>query len=133
MSALAALDYVLIAIVLLSALIGFFRGLFREAMSLVVWIAALWAASRYAWWLSPYLARFVPNAHLRLWAARVVLFLIAVLIAGRHRDLAARMRLCTAPGSAARIGSPAWCSGWRAACCWPALTIVLLRAGGRHR
>lgn len=77
----APLDIALVAIVAISALIGLFRGLFREAMSLVVWITALWVASRYAGWLSPHLAELVPNAQLRLWASRTVL-LLAVLVAG---------------------------------------------------
>ena len=78
---LAPFDIALISVVVLSAMIGVMRGLFREAMSLVVWITALWVAGRYAGWLSPHLAEHVPNAQLRLWASRIVL-LIGVLIAG---------------------------------------------------
>ena len=77
----ATLDIVLIAIVTVSALIGLVRGLFREAMSLVVWVAAVWAAGRYAGWLSPRLVEFVANAQLRLWLARAVL-LVGTLFAG---------------------------------------------------
>ena len=36
-------DYTLIAIVVISAVIGAFRGLLREAISLITWIVALWA------------------------------------------------------------------------------------------
>jgi membrane protein required for colicin V production len=64
----------------LSAVIGLFRGFFREAMSLVVWIAAVWVASRYAEAVAPQLA-LIANAHLRIWGARLLL-LIGVLIAG---------------------------------------------------
>jgi membrane protein required for colicin V production len=76
-----ALDYALLAVLALSSLVGLLRGFFREAMSLIVWVAALWVASRYATMLSPYLADHVVNASLRLWIARGVL-VIAVLIAG---------------------------------------------------
>ena len=50
-------------------------------MSLAVWIGALWVASRYAAWLSPYLSDVIPNGQVRLWAARLVVFM-GVLIAG---------------------------------------------------
>ncbi len=81
MHLLTPLDYVLLAAVVLSTVIGLFRGLFREAMSLVVWIAAVWIAERYAATLAPHLAGFVPNGQLRIWAARLVL-LVGVLIVG---------------------------------------------------
>lgn len=78
---LGTLDYVLIGIVAVSALVGLLRGLFREAMSLVVWAAALWAAAHYGEWLAPRLGGVVGNEALRLWAARLGL-LLAVLLAG---------------------------------------------------
>lgn len=79
--ALTSLDYALLAILLLSAVLGLLRGLFREVMSLAVWIAAVWLASRYAWWLSPQLAELVPNEALRTWVARL-LVLMGVLLSG---------------------------------------------------
>jgi membrane protein required for colicin V production len=78
---IATLDIVLVVIVAVSALIGLVRGLVREAMSLVVWVVAVWAAARYADLLSPELAQSVPNAQLRLWLARGVL-LVGLLLAG---------------------------------------------------
>lgn len=80
-SVLSAFDYVLLAVVLVSAVIGLFRGIFREAMSLAVWVAALWLAGRYAAAIAPYLADFLASAALRIWAARLLL-LIGVLLAG---------------------------------------------------
>jgi membrane protein required for colicin V production len=76
-----SLDYVLLAVVILSTVVGLFRGFFREAMSLVVWVAAVWAAGRYAAAVAPHLAQFFANAQLQIWGARVVL-LIGILIAG---------------------------------------------------
>ena len=89
MIALATLDYVLLAVVFLSALIGLFRGIFREAMSLVVWITAVWVAARYAAAVAPHLADLVANAQIRIWGARLLL-LIAVLITGGIVTLVAR-------------------------------------------
>lgn len=75
------LDYALIVVVAGSAAVGLFRGLFREAMSLAVWVAALWAAGRYSGWLVPYMARWIESPVLDLWAARLAV-LIAVLLLG---------------------------------------------------
>ena len=41
------LDYALAGIILFSALIGFSRGIVRELISLVIWIAGFWVASNY--------------------------------------------------------------------------------------
>lgn len=81
LAGLTSLDYALVGVLALSALVGLLRGLFREVMSLAVWIAALWVAGRHAGWLAPHLADWVPNAALRLWAARLAVF-IGVLVAG---------------------------------------------------
>ena len=78
---MTALDYALIVIVLGSAVVGLFRGLFREAMSLVVWIAAVWAAGRFAGAVAPYMARWLASPALELWAARLAV-LIGVLLLG---------------------------------------------------
>ncbi len=81
MTGLAPLDYAFIGLLLLSSLVGLLRGFFREAMSLVVWIGAIWVAARYGDLLAPQLAQFLANDQLRLWAARLAL-LMAVLIGG---------------------------------------------------
>lgn len=78
---LATFDYVLIGLVVLSTLVGLMRGFFREAMSLAVWIGAIWVAARFSARLAPELAEFIANPPLRLWAARGLL-LTGTLIAG---------------------------------------------------
>lgn len=78
---LAALDYALLAVVALSTLVGLLRGFFREAMSLLIWVGAIWLAGRFAADVAPYLVEYIGSAPLRLWAARGLL-LVGVLIAG---------------------------------------------------
>jgi membrane protein required for colicin V production len=75
------LDLILLAIVAVSVLVGALRGLLREAMSLIVWIAAIWVSSRYASWLAPQLAGYIGNEFVRLWAAHLLLAVV-VLTAG---------------------------------------------------
>jgi membrane protein required for colicin V production len=77
----AIIDYVLIVVIGLSTVISLFRGFFKEAVSLGTWVVALWVAwklgPQVASWLEPWIAASL----IRLWAARV-LVVIAALIAG---------------------------------------------------
>ncbi len=74
------IDYIIVAAFLVSVLIGLFRGFFKEALSLVTWILALWVALNFSQLLEPMLGSISSEA-LRLWAARLLTFLL-VLIAG---------------------------------------------------
>ncbi len=74
------IDYILLAALMVSVVVGVFRGFFREALSLVTWVAALWIALRFSGILEPVLASISSEA-LRLWSARLIMFIL-VLIAG---------------------------------------------------
>jgi membrane protein required for colicin V production len=76
-----SVDYMLLAIVALSAIVGAFRGLVKEALSLAVWIAALWCAARFVPRAAELLGKHVSDVVLRLWLGRLLL-LFAVLLAG---------------------------------------------------
>lgn len=73
-------DYLLIAVVLLSAVYGAVRGFLREVLALFTWIAALWVGWHYAGLLTPYFGA-IESSGARIWTARTLL-VIAVLIAG---------------------------------------------------
>lgn len=75
------IDYVLIGLLVVSALVGIFRGLIREALSLIVWILAIWVAARFGDRLAPLSARWLADPLWQLWAGRLVVF-IGVLLAG---------------------------------------------------
>lgn len=94
MAGIAPMDAVLLGILLLSALVGVLRGLFREAISLASWVAAAWIAARYPASVAPAMADVVANEQLRLWAARALLF-VAVLILGGLAGVLASMLLRT--------------------------------------
>ena len=74
-------DYFLIVIVGLSAVISLFRGFFREAVSLGTWVIALWLAWKFGPQVAGFLEPWIDAAALRLWVARVIT-VIAALIAG---------------------------------------------------
>src|SRR5687767_953640 len=74
-------DYLLIAIVVISVIVGALRGLLREAVSLVTWILALILAWYFGRMLEPHLGAWLaqyPNA--RTWAARGIVFLVVLLV-----------------------------------------------------
>jgi membrane protein required for colicin V production len=73
-------DYTLIAIVVISAIIGMVRGLLREAISLITWIVALWAGWKYADRVSPYLEGLLAEDPVNTWVARAIVALGVLLI-----------------------------------------------------
>jgi membrane protein required for colicin V production len=78
---MVTLDYIVLAIVLLSAVIGAFRGFLREVFSVISWILAFWLAWKFAPALAPKFGGVLKDPVYGLWAARA-LILLAVVIVG---------------------------------------------------
>jgi membrane protein required for colicin V production len=78
---MTAVDYAIIVLLALSAIVGVVRGFLREVIALATWIAALIVAWHYAGRLEPYLGGLLAAPQVRLWSARAIL-LVAVLLAG---------------------------------------------------
>jgi len=72
-------DYLLLAVFLLSALLGLFRGLIREALSLIGWILAVWCAWRFGATVAEMIPSVADDSVIETWVARAIV-LIAVLI-----------------------------------------------------
>ncbi len=81
MGELNIFDLVLLGVLAVSAGVGLLRGLLREALSIVVWLAALWTAARLGETVAPQLVDWVANPQARLWIARAAVF-TAALVAG---------------------------------------------------
>ncbi|WP_028117506.1 CvpA family protein [Ferrimonas senticii] len=80
MASLVWIDFAILAVIGLSAVISLIRGFVREAMSLVVWISAFFIASNFYQDLAVFLTQ-INDDTLRAGAAAVILF-IATLILG---------------------------------------------------
>lgn len=76
-----AVDYILIAVILLSVLFGAIRGFLRESIALLAWLVGLWVAWKYSGLLEPHLGGALAGTALQSWVARGIL-LLAVVIAG---------------------------------------------------
>lgn len=78
---MAVIDIIILCIVAISALIGVFRGLIKEALSLASWFAAIVAGTLFSAQLADLIENLINNASLRRIAAFAILF-IGVIFAG---------------------------------------------------
>jgi len=78
---MATFDFIILAIVLLSAIVGLVRGFLREICSLVTWVLAIGLAWRLGPLLEPYLGGLLRDEPYGLWAGRAIVF-VTVLVAG---------------------------------------------------
>jgi membrane protein required for colicin V production len=74
---MTSLDLIALGILALSSVLGLIRGLSREALSLLAWFVAFYAAKTFA----PLLAPWLPGVPALSHAAALVLIFVAVLIA----------------------------------------------------
>ena len=74
-------DYILLGMLVVSGLAGVLRGLIREALSLVIWVAALWGAARFGDQAGRLFASSLEDPLWQVWAGRAALF-VAVLFTG---------------------------------------------------
>lgn len=75
-------DYLILGIVLASAIIGLFRGFFREIISLVAWIAAFMVAIYLTGPASHLLENSIATPSLRKAVTGTVLFVLVLLLGG---------------------------------------------------
>jgi membrane protein required for colicin V production len=74
-------DYVVIAGIVLSAIVGAARGFLRESIALGAWLVALFVAWHFSDLIEPHLGGLLADSHVRPWAARVIIVAL-ILLAG---------------------------------------------------
>jgi len=74
------IDYVILGIVVLSALVSVLRGFMQEALSLASWILAVWIALTFSDELADLLRGYITTPTIRLAAAFILLFLITLIL-----------------------------------------------------
>ena len=75
-----AVDYVILAILILSAIMGLIRGLLREAVSVITWFLAIVLAWTFASSVEPYLGGILVGSPMRIWVARSIIFVLVLLL-----------------------------------------------------
>lgn len=74
------LDFVILGLILISALIGLMRGFFREILSLISWLVAIWAAFYYADFASSWFTDWITDPKLRKLAGGAALLIGTLLV-----------------------------------------------------
>ncbi|HRC39548.1 MAG TPA: CvpA family protein, partial [Rubrivivax sp.] len=82
MPALPWIDWLLLAVLAASVVLGFVRGLVYEALALAGWVVAWFAAQWAAPHLAPHLPLGEPGSALQLGAAFALAFLLALVVWG---------------------------------------------------
>lgn len=75
-------DYLLLGVLAISTVISLFRGFLREALSLLGWVLAVWAAWRFGFQLAEQLEPWISPDMLRLWLARGAIVVLVLLLSG---------------------------------------------------
>ena len=73
-------DYLVIAAVIISAIVGALRGFLREAVALVTWLFALFIAWHFSELIEPHLGGLLAGSYVKPWAARVIIVLLILLL-----------------------------------------------------
>jgi membrane protein required for colicin V production len=73
-------DYVVIAAIVISALVGVTRGFLREAVAFAAWIIALFLAWHFSTLVAPHLGGLLAEAEVAPWAARILIVLLVLLL-----------------------------------------------------
>lgn len=77
------IDIVILVIIIVSTLVGMFRGFVSEALSLATWILAIWIGIAYSVMLSHHiLPHTIEDPNLRVGIAFAILFIITLIIGG---------------------------------------------------
>ena len=77
-----AVDYIILAILIISSIMGLVRGLLREAIAVITWFLAIVLAWSFASSIEPLLGGVLVGSPMRIWAARAVIFVGVLLLGG---------------------------------------------------
>ncbi len=88
---MTSFDYAVIAIILLSALVGWWRGFMYELFSLIGWIAAYIVARTYSEQALPFVPLAVGAENIRSAAAFAALFIVTLIVSALFAWFLARL------------------------------------------
>jgi membrane protein required for colicin V production len=84
-------DYVIAFLILISVVVGVWRGFTTEALSLLTLLAAIALAWTFAGQLEPHIGSWASAVEVRLWTARVIIFVAVLVIGGLVSWLARKL------------------------------------------
>jgi membrane protein required for colicin V production len=75
-----ATDYLVLAGIVISAVVGALRGFLREGVSIITWLVALFVAWHFSDSVAPHLGGLLAGSIVRVWAARTIIVILILLI-----------------------------------------------------
>ncbi len=82
-------DYLIIGIIALSALISIIRGFVKEVLSLVAWVLSFWVALSFAQQFAVLLTPYIDTPSLRIFVAFSLLFIVTLILSALVNHLIA--------------------------------------------
>ena len=73
-------DYLVIAAVVASAIVGAARGFLREAVAVATWVIALFLAWHFSDLIEPHLGGLLAGSEVRPWAARAIIVVLVLIL-----------------------------------------------------
>ncbi|WP_305908228.1 CvpA family protein [Methylomarinum sp. Ch1-1] len=74
------IDYAILALVVISSVIGLFRGFIKEAFSLLLWMAAIWVGLNFSREFAVFLEGLISYPSARIAVAFAVLFFMTLIL-----------------------------------------------------
>lgn len=97
------IDWVIVAIIFISTLMGLLRGLIKEALSLGIWVVAGMLAWTFGTPLSVYMATYIETPSLQILGASVLIFVTCLLLGALVQFLLAELVRATGLSSTDRL------------------------------
>jgi len=88
---MVTVDYLLAAVFLLSALMGLFRGLVKEALSLVGWVVAVWCSWHFGEAVAARIPSVADDSFIETWVARLIVLIVVLILSGLLSRLIAHL------------------------------------------
>ena len=73
-------DVLILLVLLGSTVIGLLRGFVREAVSLVFWVVAIWAAWKFGPLVEPHLGGVLADPSVAPWVGRLIILVLVLLV-----------------------------------------------------
>jgi membrane protein required for colicin V production len=100
-----ATDYLVIAAIIISAIVGAVRGFLRESVAVGAWLIALFLAWHFSDLIAPHLGGLMSDSEVRPWAARIIIVVLVLLLgAGIGATLSHFVRLSIFSGMDRLLG-----------------------------